>query len=135
MVISLLMLTVREPLRKDLHRREGQHQVSISGKRYSSFLNIPKHILAICIGTAFTAFINYGMSAWMPTYLSRTFGWSISRAGLSYGLVLCAGAVSGVLWGGWYADKLKARVCPMVVFAWVLLQALPVFAVHSSLYK
>ena len=109
LVISLLMLTVREPMRKDLHRKEGQRSHFNLRESLYIIFKYPGAYLGICIGTAFTAFINYGMSAWMPTYLSRTFGWSISKAGLSYGLILCAGAVSGVLWGGWYADKLKNK--------------------------
>ena len=109
LLISLLMLTVKEPIRKDLHSREGQRSSFNLRESLLIIFKYPKAYLGICLGTAFTAFINYGMSAWMPTYLNRTFEWSIPKAGLYYGLVLCAGAVSGVLWGGWYADKIKSK--------------------------
>jgi len=109
LVISLLMLTVKEPIRKDVHHIAGQRSSFNFRESLSIIFKHPGAYLGICIGTAFTAFINYGMSAWMPTYLNRTFGWSMPKAGLSYGLVLCAGSVSGVLWGGWLADKLKSK--------------------------
>ena len=109
LVISLLMLTIREPSRKDLVGHNGQRSKFNLKESLSIVFRHPKAYLGICLGTAFTAFINYGMSAWMPTYLNRTFDWSIPKAGLSYGLVLCAGSVMGVLWGGWYADKLKSK--------------------------
>ena len=109
LLISLLMLTVKEPLRKDLHPREGRQSNFNLRETLFIIFKYPKAYLGISLGTAFTAFINYGMSAWMPTYLNRTFAWSIPKAGLHYGLVLCAGAISGVLWGGWYADKLKSK--------------------------
>ena len=68
-----------------------------------------KTYLCICIGTAFTAFVSYGCTAWVPTYFNRTFGWPVPKAGLYFGLVLLAASISGVLWGGWYADKLKNK--------------------------
>ena len=65
-----------------------------------------KTYLGLCLGTAFTALVNYGCSAWIPTYFYRTFGWPVPKAGLSFGLIMIAASVSGILWGGWYADRL-----------------------------
>jgi MFS family permease len=109
LLVSLLMLTVMEPARKDVLHKDGQRSILNLRESLSIIFKHPKAYLGICLGTAFTAFINYGMSAWMPTYLNRTFGWTVPQAGLSYGLVLCIGSVSGILWGGWYADKLKNK--------------------------
>ena len=109
LLISVLMITIREPRRRntlkigdadvDLKLNEAFHIIS---KRATTYIGI-------CIGTAFTAFVNYGCTAWIPTYFNRTFGWPVSKAGLSYGLVLLTGAVAGLLWGGWYADRLVSR--------------------------
>lgn len=65
--------------------------------------------MSVCLGTAFTAFVSYGCTAWMPTYFYRTFGWPVPKAGLLFGLVLLAGSICGVLWGGWYADYLRNK--------------------------
>ena len=38
-----------------------------------------------------------------------TFGWPVPKAGFSFGLILLAASILGVLWGGWYADRLKSK--------------------------
>ncbi len=109
LLISLLMLTVKEPARKDVLYSEGvKTKLSLKESLQIVFRH-PKTYLSICLGTAFTAFVSYGCTAWIPTYFNRTFGWPVPKAGLSYGLVLVAASVLGVLWGGWYADKLKSK--------------------------
>ena len=109
LVISLLMLTIKEPARKDVMRTEGgQEKLSLS-ESFKIVFKHPKIFLGVCVGTAFTAFASYGCTAWIPTYFFRTFGWAIPKAGLTYGLVLLAGSVLGILWGGWYADHLKNK--------------------------
>ena len=109
LLISVLMFTVKEPSRKDVLHKDGvQAKLSLSESLKIVFKN-PATYLSLCMGTAFTAFISYGSTAWIPTYFNRTFGWPVPKAGLSFGLVLLAGSVLGVLWGGWYADKLKSK--------------------------
>ena len=108
-LISLLMFTIKEPSRKDLLQKNGTEVKLTLNESFAIIFKYPKAYFGICIGTAFTAFISYGSTAWMPTYFARTFGWSVPKAGLSYGIVLCAASMLGVTWGGWYADKLKNR--------------------------
>jgi MFS family permease len=108
-IISLLMLTIKEPARKDVMQTGGQTTKLHLKESLAIVFRHPKAYLGICLGTAFTAFINYGCSAWIPTYINRTFGWPVPKAGLFYGLILCVSSVLGVIWGGWYADKLKNR--------------------------
>ncbi|CAN5711853.1 MFS transporter [soil metagenome] len=109
LLISLLMFTIKEPKRKDVLQQEGvQTKLSLSESLKIVFKH-PKTYLSICLGTAFTAFVSYGCTAWMPTYFNRTFGWPVPKAGLSFGLILLAASILGVLWGGWYADKLKSK--------------------------
>ena len=109
LVISLLMLTVKEPTRKDKLQQAGEDvKLSLTQSLQIVFRH-PKTYLSLCFATAFTAFISYGSTLWIPTYFNRTFGWRMDKAGLSFGLILLAGSVLGVLWGGWYADKLKTK--------------------------
>jgi MFS family permease len=107
LVISLLLLTVREPARKDLLQKDGQAARLLLKESIAIIFRHPKAYLGICLGTAFTAFINYGCSAWVPTFINRTFGWPVPKAGFYYGVILCIASVLGVFGGGWYADKLK----------------------------
>jgi len=109
LLIAVLMITIREPQRKnklkiggaDVELKLGE-AIRIVSKRATTYIGI-------CVGTAFTAFVNYGCTAWIPTYFNRTFGWPVPKAGLSYGLILLTGSVAGLLWGGWYADRLIVK--------------------------
>ncbi|TAH02153.1 MAG: MFS transporter [Sphingobacteriales bacterium] len=107
--ISILMFTVKEPARKDLLQNEGAATKPGMLESLKIVFKYPKTYLSICLGTSFTAFVSYGCTAWVPTYFNRTFGWPVPKAGLYFGLVLLAASISGVLWGGWYADKLKSK--------------------------
>jgi MFS family permease len=107
--ISILMFTVKEPARKDLLQKEGAVTKLSMIESLKIVFKYPKTYLSICLGTSFTAFVSYGCTAWVPTYFNRTFGWPVPKAGLYFGLVLLAASISGVLWGGWYADKLKSK--------------------------
>lgn len=107
--IALLMFTVKEPARRDLLHKDGkQTKLSLRDSLHIIFKH-SRTYLCICLGTAFTAFVSYGCTAWIPTYFNRTFGWPVPKAGLYFGLVLLAASISGILWGGWYADKLKNK--------------------------
>jgi MFS family permease len=108
-VISLLMFSIREPKRKDILSIEGVQQKLSLHQSLKIVFSHPKTFISICLGTAFTAFVSYGCTAWIPTYFFRTFGWPMPKAGLTFGLILLAGSVSGVIWGGWYADRLKNK--------------------------
>jgi MFS family permease len=110
LAISLLLLTVKEPARKGILEVEGvqQQKLSLSAALKLVFAQ-RKIFLSICIGTAFTAIVTYACTAWVPTYFSRTFNWPVPKAGFVFGLVLLAGSIFGVLWGGWYADYLENK--------------------------
>jgi sugar phosphate permease len=103
------MITVREPERKDKLTKQGKDVELKLNEALTIIFRRAKTYFGICLGTAFTALVNYGCSAWIPTYFNRTFGWSVPKAGLSFGLILITASVSGILWGGWYADRLMNK--------------------------
>jgi MFS family permease len=109
LLISLLMFTIKEPARKDVLKNAGLETKLTLKESLRIVFEHRKTYLSICLGTAFTAFVSYGTTAWVPTYFNRTFDWPVPKAGFSFGLVLLAGSILGVLWGGWYADKLKSK--------------------------
>jgi MFS family permease len=106
LVLSALMLTVKEPLRKNLLKKEGKAVELSLGQALKLIFTHKWAYLSICFGLAFTALVNYGCSAWVPTFLVRTYGWNIAQAGLGYGVILVVASGLGVLLGGWYADRL-----------------------------
>ena len=106
LVIALLLFTINEPARTNNLQIDG-HTAKLS---FSDSLKIiftyRKAYLLICFATACQALINYGCNAWVPTFIARTYGWEVPRAGAFYGAVVVISSILGVIFGGWYADKL-----------------------------
>jgi MFS family permease len=101
--ISLLMLTIKEPVRKGVLHIDGVPKQKLSLREALKIVfTYRKTFLSICIGTAFTAIVTYACTAWVPTYFFRTFDWPIPKAGFVFGLVLLSGSICGVLWMVWW---------------------------------
>lgn len=112
LVVAGLLLTIREPARTNTLQRQGEAvQLSLRDSLTLIFRHRTAYFL-ICFATAFGALVNYGCNAWIPTFVARTYGWEVPRAGAFYGMVLVASSISGALFGGWYADQLVKRGVP-----------------------
>lgn len=109
LVIALLLFTVQEPARTNTLQKAGERVVLSLSESLSIIFRHRTAYLLICFATAFGALVNYGCNAWIPTFVARTYGWDIAKAGAYYGLVLVASSISGALFGGWYADTLVKR--------------------------
>jgi MFS family permease len=108
-LIALLLLTIKEPARTNTLQKDGE-TVKLSLKESLSIIfKHRKAYLLVCFATAFGALVNYGSNAWIPTFIIRTYGWEAPRAGAFYGLVLVTSSISGVLFGGWFADYLVKK--------------------------
>lgn len=106
LIIALLLFTVTEPTRKNLIQKDGQNaQLSLSESIKIIFQH-KKAYLLIAFIVSTQALVNFGCSAWVPTFIARTYGWEVPRAGAFYGLIVVFSSITGVLFGGWYADKL-----------------------------
>ncbi len=103
LLIALLFVTVREPPRRD----------STADGRPLPFAALARHVRAnaaafttLSLGFALSATVNYGIAAWLPTFLVRTYGWPIARAGIVQGALTMTVGVLGVVSGGRVADRL-----------------------------
>jgi MFS family permease len=99
--LALLIATVREP------KRQGA-----TADRAPSFAEVAahyrRHRRAIVLHhVAFTAvsFSGYGVGSWLPTFMVRSFGWSIGQAGFWLGLNAAVIASISVVIGGTLADR------------------------------
>ena len=106
LVIALLLFTITEPSRKNSLQVAGQTVKLSFSESFKIIFKHKKAYLLICFSTACQALINYGCNAWVPTFISRTYGWEVPRAGAFFGLVVVVSSILGVIFGGWYADKL-----------------------------
>ena len=105
LIIALLLFTIKEPVRQGLLQTAKNNKVGFSDAFRIIFKNSAA-FLCISFGTAFIAFVTYGTSAWVPTMIVRTFGWTPPQAGVFFGIVIVISSILGSIWGGWYADKL-----------------------------
>jgi MFS family permease len=106
LIIALLLFTIKEPARTNNLQIDGETAKLSLSNSLSIIFKHRKAYLYICFATAFQAFINYGCAAWMIAFVSRTYGWEAPRVGIFWGLVQVFAALSGALFGGWYADRL-----------------------------
>jgi len=109
--ILLLLLTVREPLRRGVAKSGSAEALQASSlpalltflRRHARTLVF--HFSAFsCIGIGIAGFL-----VWTPTFFIRTYGWEASRIGFIYGFILFFGGTAGVYAGGFLADWLQNR--------------------------
>ncbi len=103
----LIMLTVREPMRRGAGRgRPGGGQLT------ESFRFMRRHGRTFFFQLAGTSLLSasvYGTMAWIPAFLTRTHGLPAVEIGFYYGLILGIAGVAGLLVSGVWADRLMAR--------------------------
>jgi MFS family permease len=103
-LVILLMLTLREPL------RGKSHEISDSGSSYVGFLArewrifLPLYLAFACIFMLANA-----TAAWAPTAMIRIHGFTASDAGVAVGIAMAPGGVLGTLLGGFLGDRLARR--------------------------
>ncbi|HKE04986.1 MAG TPA: MFS transporter, partial [Blastocatellia bacterium] len=113
-LLALLMSTVREPLRrgaKFVKTADGRSRVTqVPLGEVLAYLWENK-LTFFChnVGFALLSFSSYGSSAWIPTFLQRDHGWSISKSGLVYGSIVAICGTLGIALGGRFADWMSDR--------------------------
>jgi MFS family permease len=106
LVVALLMLTVRDP------RRTVERLVAAEPHSVSLLTHVRANVrtfVTLGIGFALSAAVNFGIAAWLATFLVRTYGWTPARAGIVQGLLTMTVGVAGTLAGGRVADILVRR--------------------------
>lgn len=128
LVVAAIMALMPEPA-----RRAGQARLPL-GEVLTFFRRHLWTILLFNLNVAFAAMMSYALSAWMPSVIIRTFGWSAARAGGTFGVVVILGGVAGVMLGGWLGDAYSRRRAEgrLLVMAWTALAAAP-FAIIAML--
>ena len=107
--ILLLMLSVREPLRRSqaaaVHSSHGASLQDLRVFLRGNAATIAWHFTAFAlIGIGIVAYL-----VWTPTLFIRTFGWDAPRIGFVYGGVTLVFGTAGVYTGGFVADWLQRR--------------------------
>lgn len=104
LVVALLMLTVREPARR------GAAGKPVPVREVAAYVGRHRRTFAtFTLGFALSATVNYGIAAWLATFLIRTYGWTASRAGFVQGALTMTIGVASTILGGRLADRYAAR--------------------------
>jgi MFS family permease len=104
LLVALLMLTVREPERRE--RARGTVPLS----ELAAWVRAHKRAF-VChhLGFALSATVNYSLVAWLATFLVERHGFTPALAGETQGVLTMTIGVIGVLSGGRLANGLFAR--------------------------
>lgn len=111
-LVALLMFTVPEPVRrmKSHAAFSGDARQAIPLRQVyhymrSRWLVYTTHIF----GFSFLAVVFNSIIAWTPAYLTRNFDMSIGQTGPAVGALVLVFGTSGIIVGGWLADRLVLR--------------------------
>lgn len=112
LLMAVLMLTIREPSRKEGLSTEAGSAAHLSLAEVARYLldrwrMYGSHFL----GLSAVALLAYALFAWIPTMFIRTWGWSIAEIGLAYGVVVLLAAPLSALVATWLSERLAAKGC------------------------
>lgn len=106
---TVFRLTVREPIRGQV---DGNRSRALA---HASFFDVlktlakkPSFILLVC-GGCMGSFASLGLQNWFPSFFMRSFGLSLSKVGLWWGLASGAAGFIGTFGGGYLADRFGVR--------------------------
>jgi MFS family permease len=106
LLLSIVMLTVREPRRRGVPAGTDQVPLSIF---FAHVVARRRAYFGIGLGFAIMILVGNGTGAWIPAFFARKFGWSIAEIGARYGMVVFFCGTSGALAGGFCASWLERR--------------------------
>lgn len=101
---SLAFVAVREP------PRGADHAGAVPFGKVAAYLkgNL-RTVLCHNVGFGLIAFAAYGGMAWVPSFLVRTYGWTLPQVGSVYGLGILVFGSAGIVFGGRLADAMLKR--------------------------
>jgi MFS family permease len=104
-------LGVREP-----QRRAGRGEAAPAGSEQAGFRHAIRYLrdnkalfTLVYVGLSLLAAAQFATGAWAPAFFIRVHGWQAAEIGYFYGLLFLVFGSSGVVVGGWLADRLHAR--------------------------
>jgi MFS family permease len=102
LLIALLAFTIREP-RTEVHESRNDDAIPLREVLRYMRTNV-RTIGALSFGFACSLSVNFGVGAWLATFLVRTHGWTIEQAGMLQGALTFFVGPLGVLLGGRLTD-------------------------------
>lgn len=108
--LVLLMLTVREPVRRGLKEASPTARAgSACAPDWRYVLCHKRAYFPLLLAPGLTAMITFGVTAWLPATFIRQWGWTPGEIGPAYGVIILTFGIGGMLVSGFLADHLTAR--------------------------
>ncbi len=110
LLATLLVFTVKEPVRKNLLRTTGGEASRLSfSEVFDQVILRWQSVVGTCLALAFQAMCNYAQQGWLPTFFVRTHGWTARQAGLTLGVISIITGLLGSYLGGALCDRWQRR--------------------------
>ena len=110
LLVALLALTIREPRALTATSASTDKEAAVPMAHVWAYVRAnARTIAALSLGFACSASVNYGVGAWLATFLIRTHGWTVEQAGLLQGALTVTLGPIGVLLGGRLTDAWSKR--------------------------
>lgn len=112
LLIGLLLLTVREPARREYLETGKKPEASTLWQTFAHVFQRWRAFILLFLALSGLAIMAYGVGAWVPEFLRRTYHLSDAEYGYWLqvrGYVSIAAGLVGVMVGGWLSDVLQKR--------------------------
>ena len=111
-LVGLLLLTVREPARREFVETGRQTEASSLWATFAHVFKRWRAFILLFLALSGLAIMAYGVGSWTPEFLRRTY--QLSDAEYGYwlqvrGYVSIVSGLIGVMVGGWLSDMLQKR--------------------------
>lgn len=124
LLVALLMAYVREPERRGALRDRAGREQPLGMRDTAGFLLARWRLYIVFpIATGCLGIFSFGLLAWYPTFLIRTFGMSIGQSGVYFGLTYLTAGILGTVVGARFAESLQRRY-PDIHIRFVMFSAL-----------
>ncbi|MGQ0620037.1 MAG: spinster family MFS transporter [Panacagrimonas sp.] len=104
LMFAWFLLLIREPL-----RRGGGHGSIPLREVLGTLSRHHRTVLLHNVGFACLALSSYSANSWLPSVWQRVHEWPIRTVGVTYGCLVAVFGGIGVVFGGWLADRWRAR--------------------------
>ncbi len=109
MLLTVVMITVKEPVRRGMRRASATGSATVQEPLSDVIRYLGRNWKTLTchnVGFALLAFSSYGTTSWIPAFFHRTYGWRAADTGVIYGAIVALFGTSGIVFGGWLADRM-----------------------------
>jgi MFS family permease len=105
-LVSPVLFLVREPPRRE--RGEKKQPAGVAAP-FRFLWTVRATVVPLFLGFGFSGLAGNAINSWTPAMLSRSYGFTVSEAGMAVGLVFLICGVCGNMFFGWLSDTLETR--------------------------